>query len=154
MTGRSSPKWVAEVDRNTQNESKNTANTVTSPISVIPVGAQRLQMPDGAWGRSNRTEERVAVRNEYFKGKQTIPPELKDMIDSNYIYIGMSSTAVLASWGIPKSINKDTGTWGVHEQWEYVYVSPKCPHEYGFCQTLVYIENGVLTSWQELGDAH
>lgn len=51
------------------------------------------------------------------------------------VTIGMSKDDVLASsWGRPNSINRTTGTWGVHEQWCYG------GHNY------LFFENGVLTT--------
>lgn len=51
------------------------------------------------------------------------------------VAVGMSKDDVLASsWGRPNSINRTTGTWGVHEQWVYG------GHNY------LFFENGVLTT--------
>lgn len=52
--------------------------------------------------------------------------------------IGMSSSEVKnSSWGSPDSINKDTYSWGVKEQWVY--------KDKGY----VYLEDGVVTSISE-----
>ena len=48
----------------------------------------------------------------------------------------MMDKQVLSSWGEPKERNKTVGSWGVHEQWIYG-------------ERYIYIQNGVLTSYQE-----
>lgn len=52
------------------------------------------------------------------------------------IWIGMTKEMLLESWGRPDDINRSVGSWGVHEQ--CIYTS-----------AYVYIENGVVTSWQD-----
>lgn len=52
------------------------------------------------------------------------------------IWIGMTKDMLLESWGRPNDINRTVGSWGVHEQ--CIYTS-----------AYVYIENGVVTSWQD-----
>jgi len=52
------------------------------------------------------------------------------------IWIGMTKAMLTDSWGSPNDINRSVGSWGVHEQ--CIYTS-----------AYVYIENGVVTSWQD-----
>lgn len=52
------------------------------------------------------------------------------------IWIGMTKEMLLESWGKPDDINRSVGSWGVHEQCIYT-------------NAYVYIENGVVTSWQD-----
>lgn len=52
------------------------------------------------------------------------------------IWIGMTKEMLLESWGRPNDINRTVGNWGVHEQ--CIYTS-----------AYVYVENGVVTSWQD-----
>jgi hypothetical protein len=52
------------------------------------------------------------------------------------IWIGMTKEMLIESWGRPNDINRTVGSWGVHEQCIYTSV-------------YVYIENGVVTSWQD-----
>jgi hypothetical protein len=59
----------------------------------------------------------------------------KNAILEKTIFIGMSNLALLASYGSPQDVNISTGSWGTHKQYVYGY-------EY------VYVENGVVTSWQ------
>lgn len=40
-------------------------------------------------------------------------------IMSHRIWIGMSQRMAKLSIGLPNNINKDVGSWGVHEQWVY-----------------------------------
>lgn len=52
--------------------------------------------------------------------------------------IGMTAEEVKKStWGEPKSINKNTYEWGVHEQWVY--------SDYNY----IYLEDGIVTAIQE-----
>jgi hypothetical protein len=50
----------------------------------------------------------------------------------------MSPEMVRAAIGEPLSINRSVGGWGVNEQWIYSAL-------------YVYLDNEVLTSWQEFG---
>lgn len=53
------------------------------------------------------------------------------------VWIGATKAMVIDSWGKPKDINRSVGSWGVHEQWVYSNGN------------YLYIENGILTSWQD-----
>ena len=59
----------------------------------------------------------------------------KQSISEGKIYIGMTKGQVTASWGAPEDKNISVGSWGTHEQWTYG-------------SQYVYIEDGILTSWQ------
>lgn len=65
------------------------------------------------------------------------------LIKEKKIRIGMSETALIASWGYPSKINRSVGSYGVHKQFVYEsyskYSSP----------TYVYVENGKVRSWQD-----
>jgi hypothetical protein len=52
------------------------------------------------------------------------------------IWLGMTKEMLFESWGQPDDINRSVGSWGVHEQMVYG-------------KSFVYIENDVLTSWQD-----
>lgn len=52
------------------------------------------------------------------------------------IWIGMTKEMLIESWGRPNDINRTVGSWGVHEQCIY-------------SSAYIYIENGVVTSWQD-----
>jgi len=54
------------------------------------------------------------------------------------IRIGMTREQLIASRGRPSSINRTIGSWGVHEQWVYGDLGP-----------FIYLEDGLLTSWQD-----
>ena len=55
-----------------------------------------------------------------------------------WIQRGMTADQVRASWGAPSDVNRSVGSWGVHEQWVFGSSSA----------TYVYLENGIVTSWQ------
>ncbi len=68
--------------------------------------------------------------------------ELK-LVQERKIKIGMSETALLASWGRPRKINRSVGSYGVHKQYIYgTYSRYSSP-------TYVYVENGKVRSWQD-----
>jgi hypothetical protein len=48
----------------------------------------------------------------------------------------MTREMLIESWGSPNDINRTVGSWGVHEQMIYGEV-------------YVYVENDVVTSWQD-----
>lgn len=65
------------------------------------------------------------------------------LIKDRKIRIGMSETALIASWGSPNKINRSVGNYGVHKQ--YIYGS----YSRYSSRTYVYVENGKVTSWQD-----
>ena len=77
----------------------------------------------------NRKEQIESLQKKYGKVNG-------DRIYNESIWIGMTKEMIVESWGSPNDINKTVGSWGVHEQWIYN-------------STYLYIENGILTSWQD-----
>lgn len=65
-----------------------------------------------------------------------ISNEIWDLICSEHVRVGMTKNQCKLSWGEPESINKTSGSWGVHEQWVYSSSS------------YLYFENGILSSIQ------
>ncbi|MEI8273408.1 MAG: hypothetical protein WCG08_12365 [Paludibacter sp.] len=65
-----------------------------------------------------------------------IPTDIWSLICNEKVRIGMTKQQCRLSWGEPESINKSSGSWGVHEQW--VYGS----------NSYLYFQNGVLSSIQ------
>lgn len=70
----------------------------------------------------------------------------KGYIRRHEIRIGMSKSAVIASWGDPIDINRTVGSWGIHEQWIYSFGSAS---SIGYEHKYLYFENGKLTSFQD-----
>lgn len=64
--------------------------------------------------------------------------DILGVIMCGWVQRGMTSAQLIASWGRPEDINRTVGSWGVHEQWVY--------GEYG--GPYVYLEDGIVTSWQ------
>ena len=65
------------------------------------------------------------------------------LINSKKISIGISISALYASWGPPTSKNESVGKWGVHIQHVYgLYSRYSKP-------TYVYTDNGKVSSWQK-----
>ena len=56
------------------------------------------------------------------------------------VRIGMTDKEFLELIGKPKTINRSTGRWGVHEQW-IIQITLHKPMYF-------YFENGILTAWQ------
>jgi len=82
-------------------------------------------------------------------------PLIKDAILNGEVILGMNSMQVLASRGVPLSMNDSTGEWGTHSQWVYVGIETNArlqtskkewllDHKYAY----IYFENGIVTSWQ------
>ena len=65
------------------------------------------------------------------------------LIKAKQIRIGMSESALIASWGQPPRINRSVGSYGVHKQFVYrgssTYLS----------RTYVYVGNGKVRGWQD-----
>jgi hypothetical protein len=86
-------------------------------------------------------EEAAAVdtrRQSFVASHPELPPDIRRAIASGRIVRGMSPEMVRAAIGEPLSINRSVGGWGVNEQWIYSAL-------------YVYLDNEVLTSWQEFG---
>ena len=91
----------------------------------------------------NTEGDKLLLRRELVKRHPEWQRTIKELIEEGQIKIGMSKEQILASWGTPDKVNKNVGSWGVIEQWIYEgYIS-----EYGISY-YVYVENGVVTSWQ------
>jgi hypothetical protein len=85
------------------------------------------------------------MRQVYLNHANQHPPELIDAIKKGEIFIGMDTTAVRASWGVPNKINSSGGRHGSAEQWVYGYAD----YYYNFVPVhYVYFENGKVTDWQ------
>ncbi len=67
--------------------------------------------------------------------KKNFNDKIKKLIQQQKISINMTKEQLLLSWGQPRNINESVGSWGVNEQWIYE-------------SQYVYIENGVVTSFQ------
>ena len=81
--------------------------------------------------------------------------KIKDAILNGEIILGMNLMQVLASRGVPLSMNDSIGEWGTHSQWVYVGTEInarmqtsrkewRLDHKYAY----IYFENGIVTSWQ------
>lgn len=57
----------------------------------------------------------------------------------NLFFIGMTKEQLIESMGQPDDINITAGSWGTHEQWIYG----------DYDGTYIYLENGVVTSYQK-----
>lgn len=68
--------------------------------------------------------------------KYSCSEEIATYISKGQVAIGMTAEQCRAAWGRPRSINRSTYTFGVHEQWCYG------GHNY------LYMEDGRLTSIQ------
>ena len=80
--------------------------------------------------KAKRIEHAISLKKGNLTDQKSI-----DGIADGIIFIGMKREHLLMSWGEPNDINQTVGSWGTHEQ--FVYGSQ-----------YVYVENGVITSWQ------
>lgn len=62
----------------------------------------------------------------------------RNAIKNRQFFLGMSRLALIESIGEPVDINETVGSWGVHEQFVYSHYD-----------LYVYLENGIVTSWQK-----
>lgn len=86
----------------------------------------------------NRTQDERWTRDEkeaFLKHSPEWSPSIKAAILQGAAQIGMTVEQLRMSIGRPYSINQTVGSWGVHEQWVYGW-------------SYIYLENGVVTSWQ------
>lgn len=74
--------------------------------------------------------KKVVSKNKSFKKFEKVA------IDKE-VQIGMPEELVYLSWGKPKNVNRSVGSYGVHKQLIYGE------------RTYLYIENGLLKSWQD-----
>ena len=84
---------------------------------------------------------KTLLRQEIVRRYPEWPEDIKRVVLEGNIQIGMTEEQVLASWGLPSRANRSVGSWGVHKQWIYELPHYKCAY--------LYIENGILTSWQK-----
>jgi hypothetical protein len=76
-----------------------------------------------------------AAKREIIRRKLLTPNEWK-LVQSHWIRIGMSETALICSWGSSTETNRTVLANSVHEQ--YVYDG-----------TYVYVENGKIVAYQD-----
>ena len=88
-------------------------------------------------------EDQRVLREEMVARHPEWPAGTRTLVEEGEIKIGMTQEQLLSSWGNPNNVNKNVGSWGVFEQWSYGDV--RYP---GSTIYYVYVENGILTSWQ------
>lgn len=71
-------------------------------------------------------------------------PEIEhwDWINRKTFGTGMSLTELICSKGLAYDVNTTSGSWGTHKQMVYGMPSRQ------FKRLYIYLENGVVTSWQ------
>lgn len=139
-TGVVSPQELITSDKNLSYPTYN-----TEPLSVVEVILDSYGHSRGAGSflikvrKSTGDEGLIKFYDRYFYTSNPIPPntslKVRRAIEKQEIIIGMKKKEVELSLGKPKKVNMSVGSWGVHEQWVYE-------------RQYLYIENGVLTSWQ------
>jgi hypothetical protein len=83
-------------------------------------------------------------RKWYVSNNTNLSTEIKGIILAGKWKIGMKRNDLLASLGVPYSINRTVTSNIVHEQWVYDY-DIRIPRR----TTYLYFVNDVLTSWQD-----
>jgi len=91
----------------------------------------------------------ASKRTKYVKANPDLTPEIKALILSGDIAIGMTMAQVMASRGRPWDINKTTTAHGTRTQWvmgpvDSMATWPKKSKQYFY----IYFENGKVTAWQ------
>ena len=75
--------------------------------------------------------------------------EERKLIAQKQIEVGMSECALIHSKGLATGgANYSTGTWGTHIQYVYGGYRYSGGYEFGEKASYVYVENGIVTSWQ------
>jgi hypothetical protein len=90
---------------------------------------QRLKEEEERKKQEAKIEKRKNLIAKYGKTKG------QKIIDGR-IWIGMTKEMLIDSWGEPDDINRTVGSFGVHEQCIYG-------------NSYVYLEDGILTTWQD-----
>lgn len=81
-------------------------------------------------------EEKIEIEKQKNRLIEKYGSEIGSRVFEKQIWIGMTKAMLIDSRGNPSDINRTVGSWGVHEQCVY----------YNY---YVYIENGIVTSWQD-----
>lgn len=81
-------------------------------------------------------EERIEIEKRRSSLIEKYGSEIGLKIFEKRIWIGMTKTMLIESWGTPSDINRSVGAWGIHEQCVYYNAN-------------VYVENDKVTSWQD-----
>lgn len=77
----------------------------------------------------------AAVHEEYLRKNPHLDKQTYELIREGKVGMGMKAEHVRISWGEPDHINRTVTRHSVHEQWVYRF-------------TYIYIEDGVVTGWQ------
>lgn len=102
-------------------------------VTVVEAGCAYTQPKTLVQRRQERRQERL----ERFQNKYPhLSLDVLDTIESGKVFLGMQKDLVIMSWGIPRSINKTTASYGAHEQWVYSIGN------------YLYFEDGILTTIQ------
>lgn len=81
-------------------------------------------------------DEKIEIEKRKTRLVEKYGSEIGLKIFEKEIWIGMTKEMLLESWGNPSDINRSIGSWGVHEQCVYY-------------NRYVYVQNGVVTSYQD-----
>lgn len=79
------------------------------------------------------------------KRRKLLSDEEWSLVQNRQIKMGMREQVLWLSWGRPERVNEDVTPQGRSRQLGY-----NCD-TYGLCHTYVYVDGGVVTSWQKLG---
>ncbi len=121
------------------------AGCAGSPLQLSRM--DRIQLSTVSNGQLINALGTNICRNELMfeeaRSRELLTDDEIQLIKEEKIRIGMSETALIASWGYPNKINRSVGSYGVDKQFVYGrysrYSSP----------TYVYVENGKVISWQD-----
>lgn len=61
-----------------------------------------------------------------------------ELVSANKVWVGMTESMALESWGRPSDVNRHVYEWGQFEQWVY---------RSDYSTRYLYFRDGVLTSW-------
>lgn len=122
---------VGTVVRDWETEEVISRNTVEKSTTYSAFKGDSLTYVDKVANNTQARAKRLHEEHYWPKGECMAIAEKK-------IFIGMNKEQLVMSWGRPRDINRTGTSYSTHEQWCYGDFGP-----------YIYVEDGVVTSWQD-----
>lgn len=88
----------------------------------------------------------LAKKNEYINTHPNLSQEIKDAILSYNVIIGMAQDDVIATWGNPVNVTRNTSPLGIFDVWYYDIPAENFAYTRHFCLSF---QNGKLINFIE-----
>ncbi|MDI3503787.1 MAG: hypothetical protein PWP64_723 [Candidatus Cloacimonadota bacterium] len=122
---------VGTVVRDWETDEEISRNTVEKRIIYTAFKGDSLTYIDKVANNTQKRAKRLYEKHYWPKSECMAIAERK-------VFIGMNKDQLLISWGRPRDINRTGTAYSTHEQWCYGDFGP-----------YIYLEDGVVTSWQD-----